>query len=492
MRARLATVACVLVGCGAPDLAADDASSDALTVDVTDAPDAADASDALTRDGSDAFVADASDALTRDGLDAVVPDASDASATDAADVPDAAPPPPMGAVLYTADRSLSPITADVVSALAAIVRRGTGTLAREFSKVGDSNTVNTGFLACFAGANVDLAGRPALQPTLDLFRTGRLGGTTPFDRVSLAATVGWSVGSALAGSPSPVARELAAVTPRYATVMFGTNDIQARDIDRYAVGMWTLTDALLAAGVIPLVTSIPARADNADADAWVPRYNAVARALAQSHRVPYIDAHRELARIPRRGLGGDNLHLNVYAPSGAARGCVFTAAGLQYGHNVRNLLTLQTLDRVVSVTARGAAAPDRDAPRLAGDGSVEAPYVIAALPFVDGGDTRASNTRAIARYTGCMAAADESGPERWYRLDVARPTRVRAQVFVRGATDVDLHLVDRTGSAAGCVRRDDKTLTVDLAPGRWYLVVDSYVAAGTSRAGEYLFTVLAE
>ena len=50
----------------------------------------------------------------------------------------------------------------------------------------------------------------------------------------------------------------------------------------------------------------------------------------------------------------DNLHLNVYAPTGAARGCVFTAAGLQYGHNVRNLLTLQALD-VVGGSSRSMA-----------------------------------------------------------------------------------------------------------------------------------------
>jgi GDSL-like Lipase/Acylhydrolase family len=452
--------------------------------------------DATLRDASLEMANDtgALDSTSRDdALDASVTDARDDVEADAPAPPPPPPPPPaMGDVLYTADRTLSPITSEVAEALRTITRRSVSASDREFAKVGDSNTVSTNYLTCFAGTRVDLAGRTALQSVIDTFRMGTAGGSTPFDRVSLAATIGWSVGSAIAGSPSPVAREIAAIRPRQATVMFGTNDIQSRAIDRYAADMWTLTDTLLAAGVVPLFTSIPARGDNADADLWVPRYNAVARALAQSHRVPYIDTHRELATIPRRGLGPDNLHLNVFTQGGASRGCVFTAEGLQFGQNVRNLRVLETLGRVLDVTARAAPPPDRDASRLVGEGTPASPFAVSSLPFVDGRDTRASRAATIARYTGCASTADESGPEVWYRLVVTRPTRVRAEVFVRGTTDVDLHLLDSRASAAGCVQRDDKVITADLSAGTWFFVVDSYVAAGVSRGGEFLFTALAE
>lgn len=489
MRARWVVVALLSFGCGASEDAASTPTDTPASSDATDAVDASAALDAL----SDARGEPADDVAPEVSLDARSDAPARADVSDASVAPDAAPPPPppAGDVLYTADRTHSPITADVAEALRAIARRSPAASDRAFAKVGDSNTVSVNYLTCFAGTRVDLAGRASLQSVIDNFRVS-VAGATPFDRVSLAATMGWSVGSAIAGSPSPVARELAALRPRQATVMFGTNDIQSRNIDRYAADMWTLTDALLAAGVVPLFTSIPARGDDAAADVWVPRYNAVARALAQRHRAPYIDTHREFATLPRRGLGPDNLHLNVYLPGGAARGCVFTAEGLTYGQNVRNLRVIEALGRVLDVTARGAPAPDRDAPRLAGQGSATSPYVIASLPFVDGRDTRTSSTRSIARYAGCASTADESGPEVWYRLSVTRPTRVRAEVFVRGATDVDLHLLDARATAAGCVRRDDKVITADLTPGTWFFVVDSFVVGGASRAGEYLFTALAE
>lgn len=499
MRARWVVVALLSAGCGASEDTGSSSPPDASSgVDASEVVDVSVALDAP----ADAREESVDDVAAEAALDASV----DASPLDAerdvpprADVSDAAvidapspPPPPAGEVLYTADRTHSPITTEIAEALRAITRRAPAASDREFAKVGDSNTVSTNYLTCFAGTRVDLAGRAPLQSVIDNFRMGTAGGSTPFDRASLAATVGWSVGSAIAGSPSPVARELAALRPHQATVMFGTNDIQSRNIDRFAADMWTLTDTLLAAGAVPLFTSIPARGDDPAADAWVPRYNAVARALAQRHRVPYIDTHRELAGVPRRGLGPDNLHLNVFMPGGAPRGCVFTAEGLMYGQNIRNLRVIEALGRVLDVTARGASPPDRDATRLAGQGSATAPYVISALPFVDGRDTRASSTQTIARYTGCASTADESGPEVWYRLVVTRPTRVRAEVFVRGSTDVDLHLLDARATAAGCVQRNDKTITADLTAGTWYLVVDSYVAAGASRAGAYLITALAE
>lgn len=501
-----AFVALLAARCGTSGELADTAPLDAPpTVDVSLDVSARDLSIALdvAADAAEVSTLDAApDQTDARTLDAA-PDVADASSLDVAidradaadaraDVADAAPPPPSGEVRYTADRTLSPITDDIAVALRAIVRRGSGTSDREFAKIGDSNTVSTNYLTCFAGARVDLAGRASLQPVIDQFRAGTAGGTTPFDRASLAATVGWSVGSAIAGSPSPAARELAAIRPRQATIMFGTNDIQSRNIDRYAQDMWTLTDAVIAAGAVPLFTTIPARGDDAAADAWVPRYNAVARALAQTHHAPFIDTHRELEALPRRGLGPDNLHLNVFTQGGAARGCVFTAEGLQFGQNLRNLRVIETLGRVLDVTSRGAAAPDRDAPRIAGQGTPSAPFEITSLPFVDGRDTRSSSASTIARYTGCASNADESGPEVWYRLVVTRATRVRVEVFVRGATDVDLHLVDRSGTAAGCVQRNDKVVTADLTAGTWFFVVDSFVASGASRAGEFLFTALAE
>jgi hypothetical protein len=141
------------------------------------------------------------------------------------------------------------------------------------------------------------------------------------------------------------------------------------------------------------------------------------------------------------------------------------------------------------VTLRGRAAPDADAPRLRGSGSHADPFVIAALPFADARDTTTGGARVFDRYA-CRPTADESGAEFLYRLTVTRSTNVRAMVITRGATDVDVHLLDATATAAGCVARDDRVIATTLAPGTWTFSLDTFVSAGAPRSGEYLLVIV--
>ena len=384
----------------------------------------------------------------------------------------------------------SPLTPAVASSLRAAAARGPALHDDVFAKVGDSNTVNTNYLSCFAGANVDLAGRAVLQPALDAFKGGAAGSTTPFNRVSLAATVGWSAGAALSGTPSPLDSEVAAISPRFATVMFGTNDVGFQDPYTFGRNLFTIADRLLAQGVVPIFTSVPRRDDSATADAWVPRYNLVTRGVAQARQVPFVDLHQALETVTAHGLGGDGVHLNVYAPSGA-RGCVLTAAGLDYGHNTRNLLTLEALAR-----ARGAVlgepAPDASGPLRRGDGTLASPLVIDSLPFVDVRDTRVDGERRVDVYPGCASTADESGPELWYRLELAQPATVRAFVVSREGVDVDVHLLSVPGDGQACLARNDKVVVRSLAAGTWWLALDTWVSGGVELRGEYLLAVLVD
>ena len=59
----------------------------------------------------------------------------------------------------------------------------------------------------------------------------------------------------------------------------------------------------------------------------------------------------------------------------------------------------------------------------------------------------------------------------------------------RGDVDVDLHLVDGSASGAGCIARADASLTLELTPGTYHFVLDTYVSQGVETAGEYLFVV---
>jgi hypothetical protein len=393
-----------------------------------------------------------------------------------------------GVLIYPTDRKHSPMTADVVEHLRSIAALSTTKKANVFSKVGDSNTVNTNYLGCFAGTNVDLAGRTTLDPALAFFRSGMVGTTTSFDRTTLAATIGWSAFSALAGTPSPLQQEIDAAQPRYATVMFGTNDVGFMDPSSYGRNLMTIVDTLSMQGVVPLISSVPPRDDDPVADLWVARYNLVARGVAQARKVPFIDVNRELLPVAGHGLGPDGIHLNVYVPS-SVRGCVFTPAGLGFGHNVRNLATLEGLSRAWSAVSAGTV-PDPTAPLRSGTGLPGAEIAITALPFVDFRDTRTDGLARLDSYPGCASTANESGREVLYRLDLAQPTNVRIFVVSLGNADIDVHLLSDTASGQSCIARNDKVITRALPAGTSWLSLDTYQSTTGVLAGEYVLVVM--
>ena len=302
--------------------------------------------------------------------------------------------------------------------------------------------------------------------------------------------MGWSAFSAITGTPTPLQQEVDAVQPRFATVMFGTNDVGFADTHSFGRNLFTIIDTLSMQGVVPIVSSIPPRDDSVTADAWVPRYNLVARGIAQARRVPFVDLHRELLTVPGHGLGPDGVHLNVYV-SGSVKGCALTPAGLGYGHNTRNLVTLESLSRTWSAVAAGTA-PDATAPRISGTGLPGDEVVISSLPFVDVRDTRTDGVARLDSYPGCASAANESGREVLYRLELAQATNVRVFVVSLGTADIDVHLLSDPASGQSCVVRNDKFFVRQLAAGTYWLSLDTYQSASGVLAGEYLVGVIAE
>lgn len=267
--------------------------------------------------------------------------------------------------------------------------------------------------------------------------------------------------------------------------MFGTNDIQRRNLDQYAGNLFDLVEQLVERGVIPILSSVMPRDDDPQADALVPSYNAVVRGVSQARMVPFIDLHQPLLSLPNHGLGPDRLHSSAY--NGGA--CVFTDEGLLHGYNWRNLLTIETLDRLMHTVLDGQPAPDP--PAIEPDFSLnDAPTRITALPFTDARDTRVTGRSEVDRYPGCQANQDESGPEVVYALTVEAPTDVRAWVLDRGDVDIDLHLLRDPSDPETCVQRHDRELRATLTPGTWYFVLDTFVSGGEPRAGEYLFVLV--
>jgi hypothetical protein len=398
-----------------------------------------------------------------------------------------APPPPEGPARYPTDHTLSPLTPHVAELLRAA--HGAGLAEDVFAKVGDSITVSTSFLHCFAGADVDLGGRDDLAPTVEHFLGGRAGDSTPFDRDSLAAGIGWSAFAALEGAPSPLDRELDALDPSFAVVMFGTNEVGWRHPVDFGEDMLAIIDGLLGRGVIPLLSSIPPRDDDPGADAAVPQLNAVVRGLAQGRQVPFMDLERELRVLPGHGIGGDGVHLDAYA-DGGARPCVFSAEGLGHGYNWRNLLFLQTLHRVLEVVLDGADAPDPPQPRAAGEGTAAAPFTIDETTWSDLTTTLDGPESDLRTYTGCGASQDESGPEVVYELVLDAPAALHAIVVDGADVDVDLHLLGGAVREDACLLRHDREIATELDAGVYYLVLDTYVPGdGRPREGEFLLVV---
>jgi hypothetical protein len=143
---------------------------------------------------------------------------------------------------------------------------------------------------------------------------------------------------------TPLRCEIATIKPGVAIVMLGTNDLYAGvELPHYEGYLESIVHELLDAGVVPILSNIPHRTDNAWARARVGDYNAVVRAVAARNEIPLLNYWRALEGPGMRseGMEPDGIHPNAHA-----YGASFTERGLQYGYNQRNLTALQALEKV--------------------------------------------------------------------------------------------------------------------------------------------------
>ena len=379
----------------------------------------------------------------------------------------------------------APLTSGVVAGLKARLATSTGR-SDVFAKVGASNTVAQGFAHCFAGPDVKLASHAALAPTVDFFKKTLADATaTSFDRVTLAATVGWGAKKTIEGQPSPIEAEVASIRPQFAVVLLGTNDTYDAGVAPFDDSMNTVIERLLSLGVVPIITTIPPRRDTAAAEALVPEMNAILRGVAEANQVPFVDLFSVLDALPSGGVGADGIHLPTYT-SGGAHGCWLDDTALASGMNQRNLLTLEALDRMRRIVI-GADPVDAVPPSLLGAGTFDDPIVVDALPFVHHADTSAAPPSTASHYA--CGSQDEGGPEIVYRLSLSSPQKLSIRVFDDASTDVDLHFLT-SADAGACVARDDRALVVDAPAGTSFLAVDTFVSGGKPAAGRYRLTIV--
>ncbi|HEY0134782.1 MAG TPA: SGNH/GDSL hydrolase family protein, partial [Nannocystis sp.] len=335
--------------------------------------------------------------------------------------------------LYPTDRVQSPITAFVAAKIREIAAAPAGADKDPgvFAKIGGGSTASANFMNCLADEMMiqDLPmDEAALKTTIDHFRAVALVDmTTSFNRASVAAMNGFT-SDALVTMPTPIAMELEAIKPRFAQVLVGTHDLdkdQPAQLWVFAEKMLDMVDALTINGVVPILTTIPQRTDIPAKDLFVPRYNAVLRAVAQGRQIPLVDLNLALAGLPMSGVAAEG-DLSVFVSAMVDRPCHFGEAALMYGYNVRNLEALRSLDRARQVVVEEVPELDTPGPRLAGAGTMADPYQIPSLPFVDLRSTADSTSDIIDNYLGaCDGMKDESGPEVFYKLEVEAPIDVR-------------------------------------------------------------------
>jgi hypothetical protein len=275
----------------------------------------------------------------------------------------------------------------------ATLRRGErlGNRANVFAKVGDSLSQSAAFAQGLGCGRWKGGAHRKLRSAVRLFARRELPGTSTycnrvnsFSRDSAATDAGkiahWALEPGASAGPgcrareAPLVCEIRITRPAYAVILFGTNDVVfaaalgADPLPGFISNMNRIVAAARSRGVVPILSTIPPRIDDPPAEALVEELNDGVTRLARSRGVPLVNLWRAVMPLPNSGISSDGIHLSLYGgpqcirvcnPNTCAPGCQpanLTPAGLEYGYNIRNFLTVATLGRLSS--ARPKAGGD--------------------------------------------------------------------------------------------------------------------------------------
>jgi hypothetical protein len=240
--------------------------------------------------------------------------------------------------------------------------QGLGNRAGVFAKVGDSITASGSFLSDIGCQSENLGDYSSLASTISFFRTTTFptgygsawcSDSNSFNAYSVSADSGWSADYALAvlnplpsGCTAPnntaLLCELKRKKPSIVLIMYGTNDLERyNDLSTFRTQLMTIVQKSVAAGVIPVLSTIPGRTDSYAGR--VASYNAAIIAVAQANDIPLWNYWLALQApsIIDHGISADGVHPNIYLGD---QGADFTTTGLKYGYNQRNLTAVQVLE----------------------------------------------------------------------------------------------------------------------------------------------------
>lgn len=396
---------------------------------------------------------------------------------------------------YPSDSTHSPITCGVANRLRALLANRAVPHPQIFMKVGDSISATPEFLDCFETQEMDFAvnENATLQAAWQWYLNGNLGSTTSYARRSYATRASQTAQWVLGGDPSPLSLEVQAIDPSVALVMFGTNDIyyggHAAPASMKFPWMYSqmkrLLEDLMQRGIVPILYSIPPYAGaHWQLKTLVASYNAVLRGLAEGKQIPFVDYYARMQDLPGQGLRDDGVHPNT--KSGAP--CDFTPEGLHYGHNLRNLLTLQALNRVWQVTERSEERShweETGAPETLGRGTLADPIRVHGTHFArfDTLQTDAENQFAEITCGKSDVVTSARGREKVFQVTFAEPTPARVMLLRSSSKNMNLYWL-QSANENDCVKSTSVMFRGLFPPGTHYFVVD---AAEPEEEDEFLF-----
>jgi hypothetical protein len=240
--------------------------------------------------------------------------------------------------------SLSPRLRDIVARGQAL-----GNDPRAFTKIGDCNTDTDYFLSAFDWGQYDLGPYQSLEPSIDYFAGW-------FEHVSLAGQIGYNALTVLdplwsdpkicqpQNGEGPLACEYRLTRPSVVVMMFGPNDMLNLTEQQFTDAVRAILDLSITQGVIPVITTFTWHEDYQ----WLTalRFNVILVDLADEYGLPVINFWRAAQPLPNHGLVADYTHLTTSLPGGDYTITFKNGEETFSGYALRNLLTLQMLDRL--------------------------------------------------------------------------------------------------------------------------------------------------
>jgi hypothetical protein len=204
-----------------------------------------------------------------------------------------------------------------------------------FSKVGDCNSTLPSYLGDIDNGKYNLGHYAYLQPTIDYFAGS-------FGRQSRAAKNGLTANAALVAlwndwkdcttSETPLDCEYRQHKPAFALISFGTNDVMG--VAPFETTLRRVIDTTIGHNVVPILVT---KADNAEGDFSA---NRTIAKLAYEYDIPLWNFWASVQSLPDGGMRSPE-HLSAGDYLSVSN---FTADGMQYGQNIRNLGALEVLD----------------------------------------------------------------------------------------------------------------------------------------------------